>query len=113
VKYEDIDDVVNLKEIASRIKKQYDKLSSKESRYKEVDCGGVLGVVDTGFLCNISLHKDGSGEGIDLSGCYVGAEVFDAVQIILEEKFDACKNALSEFGVDVTEMKLFDEGVNK
>ena len=102
MKYEDIDDVVNLKEIASRIKKQYNKLSGKELRYKEVDCGGVTGVVDTGYLC------DGSGAEIDLGGCYVGAEVFDAVQIILEGKFDVYKDALSGLGVDVTEMKLFD-----
>ena len=108
MKYEDIDDVVNLKEIASRIKKQYNKLSGKELRYKEVDCGGVTGVGDTGYLCHISLHSDGSGAEIDLGGCYVGAEVFDAVQIILEGKFDVYKDALSGLGVDVTEMKLFD-----
>ena len=70
-----------------------------EKAVEKVDTGGVSGF-DTCYGCHVSFHRDGSGPGIDLSGCYVGAKVAHAVQEVLEEQRAKVDFALKQLGID-------------
>lgn len=108
MKYEDIEKAQHLKNILLRLEAKYAQICKVESRYNEVDSGGVEGVADTGYHCFVSEHTDGSGSPINLSGCYVGSEVINALKIILAGKYDVCKNALENMGIEVKDMDLED-----
>ncbi|MNC75796.1 hypothetical protein D3C75_1273910 [compost metagenome] len=77
MKVEDFKDLEKLLTIANKLKTQYNNLN-RDKFVDNKDCGGVDGF-NMGYSCHISKHRDGSGTSIDLSGCYLGGEVFDVV----------------------------------
>lgn len=64
------------------------------------DSGGVEGF-ERGFWCVLSSHGDGSGPGVDLTGCYVAEQMAEATGKILNDQLRAVNARLQELGVDV------------
>ena len=54
-----------------------------------------------GYACYLHMHTDGSGPGIDMSGCYVGVEAAQALTAVLDGKLNNVDAALEKLGVDV------------
>lgn len=104
IKVENFKDLEKLLTIANKLKVQYNKLDY-DKFVDERDVGGIDGF-DTGYSCHISKHRDGSGTSIDLSGCYLGGEMFDAVKSLIEQQYGKVKEAIKNLGVDVSSMNL-------
>lgn len=54
-----------------------------------------------GYNCCISKNSDGSGKNVDLAGCYVFYEVYEATRDILTNKLEQNTYELKQLGVDV------------
>ena len=78
--------IVKAKEVIAKIDKALERMDESHGEYASHDCGGIPSVADVGFNFHISLHKDGSGSPIDMSGCYVADLAIDAVANVLKEK---------------------------
>lgn len=66
-----------------------------------VDCGGVPGLLERGYFCSVSVHEDGSGIHIPLTGCYVGIEIAQATNQVLKNKRSNLLSWLEENGVEI------------
>lgn len=73
----------------------------EDIRNNDIDCGGIGDNFSMGYSCHLSKHKDGSGVGVDMTGCYVGLEVAKAVVEVLSNKLILVDDSLRELGVDV------------
>jgi hypothetical protein len=62
--------------------------------------GGVSGVADTGEYIYLSSYGDGSGEIVNLTGCYVAEEVTKATQRVLEEKLVVIEDEMKRIGIE-------------
>jgi hypothetical protein len=62
--------------------------------------GGVSGIADTGYSMYLSRHGDGSGEIVNLTGCYVEEEVVEATRKVLEEKIVVIENEMKRIGIE-------------
>lgn len=69
--------------------------------YDEADCGGTSGA-EFGYWGVFSKHSDGSGDKIDLHGCYVEEEVVEAIKEVLDTKRTKILARLGRLGVDVS-----------
>lgn len=65
-----------------------------------VDAGGVPGF-DIGWRGYISKESDGSGDSINLNGCYVIGDVVKATMGVIEAQIRRVNQTLKELGVDV------------
>lgn len=99
MKLENLEKVEKLVKVRSRL---YDaREACADFRSDKVDSGGVDGVLETGFNCFISAYSDGSGDNIDLTGCYIRNEIVDAVETVIQKKLVEVESVLAELGVDL------------
>lgn len=68
---------------------------------RNIDSGGLPNF-DQGFWAAVSTHKDGSGQRVDLSGCYVGLQLSKALEEVLETQLLAVNIELKGLGVELT-----------
>lgn len=109
MKIENIEEVNRLYKIIANIQKAMKELIDKSEAYKRPDVyKDQPQETNIGYSACISQHSDGSGAQINLSGCYVGAELIDATKTILENKFTLVRHKISLYGVDVTNLALED-----
>jgi hypothetical protein len=54
-----------------------------------------------GYASYLHMHTDGSGAGINMSGCYVAVEAARALFLVLNQKLVRVDAALEKLGVDV------------
>jgi hypothetical protein len=92
----DFGDVQKLISIKGKLEKALTKLDWP--CLTEEDCGGVLGF-KTGYGICLSEHSDGSGDFVDLSGCYVANEILEATKQVLESHLSKVDNSLQALGV--------------
>lgn len=101
MKFDDIENVVLLKKILTRLETAFDQTYAFIADQEEdVDSGGIPGF-DTGYWCNISKHDDGSGPSIKLGGCYLGVKVAYAIEAEINEQKERVLERLRELGVEV------------
>jgi hypothetical protein len=62
------------------------------------DSGGFENF-NIGYYSHVHKHSDGSGQGIDMSGCYVGLEVAEYAKAILQGKLKEVHTRLNELRV--------------
>lgn len=96
-----LEDVNKAVKIIERIEAAMEKLKASYDANKKPDCGGIPSYAEYGYSAFLSDHSDGSGHPVDLSGCYVGQEVKEAVAKVLTEKRDQMIGFLGECGIDV------------
>ncbi len=66
-------------------------------------------VGEGGFWAHISKHTDGSGDSIDLSGCYVARDIGTALRDVITRKLTQVDAFLEALGVVIEEEP--DDGV--
>lgn len=98
MKIEDFSKVQKLINIKGKIEKALTKLDW--SCLNEEDCGGVEGF-KTGYGIHLSEYSDGSGETVDLSGCYVANEILQATKQVLESHLAKVDSNLQALGVNI------------
>ena len=67
-----------------------------------MDCGGVAGITEYGYYGTFAKFSDGSGDVVDLNGCYVEKEVVVAITKVLYDKRLDVLERLAKLGVDVS-----------
>lgn len=100
MKFDDIDNVVFLKNILTRLDKALQQTYEFTSHQEEHDSGGIPGFED-GYRCNVSVHSDGSGSSIKLDGCYLGVKLAYAIEAEINEQKERVLERLRELGVEV------------
>jgi len=103
-----LSNIDNVNKVVKAIRKIDDQICNLENILSEKDfyrkdVGGIDGVLEGGFWCNVSHHNDGNGYQIDLIGCYVGIEVYEATLEILKDKKVDLMYYLEQNGVDIDE----------
>lgn len=100
MKFDDIDNVVFLKNILTRLdmalQQTYEFTSRQEAEH---DSGGIPGFKE-GYRCNVSVHSDGSGSSIKLDGCYLGVKVAYLIEAEITEQQERVLERLRELGVE-------------
>ena len=98
--YKDVSKVI---EVLGQIEKQIVRTDKYLTNVlaNNPDSGGVTGFLTLGYNCHLSLHRDGSGDSVDMPGCYVAAEVAEAVLEVLNTKRERCLDWLVDMGVEV------------
>lgn len=108
MKYEDFDKVDHLNRVASRLQAAYTSLLCVEEAYSSVDSKQAAQDtgISSGYGLVISRFSDGSGDWVNLAGCYVGGEAIIALQGVVAAKFLTVREKLEELGVDVSTLSL-------
>lgn len=110
MKLEDFETVQELNKVRKTVEEQITHVTTIVGTYKKETCdsnnentqeGAHSLIAKEVYSLHLAKHRDGSGLGADLTGCYVGLAVYEAVLKILEEKLVAVNKALSELGVEV------------
>ena len=95
----DFEEVRFLMGLKKKLNTQLNKCEELKDMYVgEVDRGGIEGF-NKGYNCFIHTFSDGSGQGLDMSGCYVGEEVADAVKNVLLNQLERVQSRLTELRV--------------
>lgn len=82
--------------ILNAISSLEDHLSEESKR----DVGGIPGF-DLGYSCHLSRYSDGSGQIVNMSGCYVEVEIAEASLKVLQKRLVEIEKALHYLGVTV------------
>jgi len=100
-----LSDLENAKKAESILTKVRNNIKTVElflDKDKKIDGGGIEGHFDKEYMCYISRFRDGSGEcALDLSGCYVGEEVYTATLRVLQDQEIKLMDYLESIGVIV------------
>lgn len=64
------------------------------------DAGGIESF-NVGYAVHLGVWSDGSGPGVDMTGCYVGLEMANAAVEVLSKQLGVCRARLLNMGVSV------------
>ena len=99
MKFTDYEEVKHLINTLTKVTDAYTASRSYELN-DGPDTGGVPGA-EIGYYGTFSKHEDGSGDRVDLNGCYVEHEVVTAISNILDTKRHEIMTRLRELGVEI------------
>ena len=96
MKISQFEEVQKLYRIRNKLKKSIKETRENLSVLANAtpDSGGVGEDFLFGYNCHLSEYNDGSGSGVDLNGCYVALEVYEATLDILVDKLEKCEDML-------------------
>lgn len=86
-----------------RRKVQEALVQANEYEVDESDAGCIADNQSGGFYGYFSTHYDGSGNKLDLAGCYVESAAIEAITEVLEVKLESIEAELVNLGVDLTQ----------
>lgn len=91
----------------AQVKEKLEKAMTATNTFWEdidsVDCGGTPGF-NTGYGAYLSRYS-GGGDGVDLSGCYVGVQIAKATMRVLQLQHSLVGCRLEELNVILEEEK--------
>lgn len=88
MKLSDIENVKKASAMLTRLDLNIIKINNLQQLEMKPDSGGIKGIFEYGYRCNVGQFSDGSGaHSLDLHGCYVGEQVYQAtLQILINQR---------------------------
>jgi len=101
--FEDLDTANRLVAIRTKCLKALNSVDGKlaDKRTQRPDSGGIQGKFDKGFSLHISDNRDGSGDSVNCSGCYVAIEILEATRDVILKQAMRVEEELKALGVDI------------
>ena len=96
MKLTDLREVQLLQSALKCISKASQELESQE----EEESGPCSPVLQGEYYLHLTRFGDGSGELVDLSGCYITNQIVLSAKLLLQAKREAIKARLTELGVE-------------
>lgn len=91
MKFKDFEKVQKLKVKLQKLDNAFVEAGNLHNKYEEEEDGV--------WCCCISEYTDGSGQHIDLRGCYLGKKVASSTLILIEEEIEITKLEMISLGV--------------
>ena len=105
MKLSDLENAEKANRILERLNRNIEIAQSFLNQDLKSDSGGIKGHFEKGFFCNLSEYKDGIGmTTLDLGGCYVAYEVYEATLNVLIKQREKVLNYLESINVDTEEV---------
>ena len=98
MKLQHLEDVNHLVRVRARCEKAIEQ--ANEANWGEQDSGGIAGF-QFGYNAFFGKHKDGSGDSIDLNGCYIAGRIAELIVEELQHQIRCVDARLLELGVDL------------